>query len=249
MPSILDAPTYLSHLKLASRHLLCAFRSDRVSSQQFIFDMRHQIAVNLACILWAHLSSFPSPNRSAVQQLLRDFCHFMQRRDSEDADDTIQHLLRCLKLHLGHSDHTEMVNLSETCYLPCCHLLVKAHPRRSAKALVWLGKAWMLLGYLRLRLAAPPVGIDPATKHQFKARHLSFSLAFDMKPELAIRQDIQSIPGGFDETEKIEDLSNNIDLIKGRVAILNKQTVARPEPSQYQELCHCLHQYLTSQGA
>ena len=249
MPSILDAPCFLRHLKLASRHLLCAFRSHRVSSQQFIFDMRYQIAVSLACILWAHLSSFPSTSRSAIQQLLRDFCRFMQSRDSEDADDTMQHVLRCLTLHLGHSDHAEMVTLSETCYLPCCHLLVKAHPLRSARALVCLGKAWVLLGYLRMRLAIPPVGVDPATKQQFKARHLSFTLASDMRPELAIRKDIQSIAGGFDETEKIEELSNTIHMIEAQVAILNEQTVARPEPSQYQELCHCLHQYLASQGA
>ena len=48
------------------------------------------------------------------------------------------------------------------------------------------GKAWAMLGMLRLHLAAPPAGADPAGKFVLKAAHLERVLQQDVFPEAQV---------------------------------------------------------------
>lgn len=49
------------------------------------------------------------------------------------------------------------------------------------------GRAWALLGLVRLHLAAPPPGADPAAKRAMKAAHLDARAAEELLPELQAR--------------------------------------------------------------
>lgn len=48
------------------------------------------------------------------------------------------------------------------------------------------GKAWAMLGMLRLHLAAPPAGADPAGKFVLKAAHLERVLTQNVSPEAQV---------------------------------------------------------------
>ena len=54
------------------------------------------------------------------------------------------------------------------------------------------GRAWALLGLLRLHLALPPAGADPAAKRALGAEHLDARLAEELLPELQVRMRLQS---------------------------------------------------------
>lgn len=49
------------------------------------------------------------------------------------------------------------------------------------------GRAWALLGLLRLHLALPPPGADPAAKRALKAAHLAALAEQELAPELQAR--------------------------------------------------------------
>ena len=49
------------------------------------------------------------------------------------------------------------------------------------------GSAWVMLGMLRLHLAAPPAGADPVGKYAFKKAHLERILSEDVMPETEVR--------------------------------------------------------------
>ena len=53
----------------------------------------------------------------------------------------------------------------------------------SAQEFKLRGKAWAMLGMLRLHLVAPPAGADPAGKYSLKATHLERILQQDILPE------------------------------------------------------------------
>lgn len=48
------------------------------------------------------------------------------------------------------------------------------------------GRAWVLLGMLRLHLAAPPAGADPVGKYAYKKAHFDRLLAEDVLPETQV---------------------------------------------------------------
>ncbi len=48
------------------------------------------------------------------------------------------------------------------------------------------GSAWVMLGMLRLHLAAPPVGTDPVGKYALKKVHIERRLTEDVLPETEV---------------------------------------------------------------
>ncbi len=48
------------------------------------------------------------------------------------------------------------------------------------------GSAWVMLGMLRLHLAAPPAGADPVGKYAFKKAHVERVLNEDVMPETEV---------------------------------------------------------------
>ncbi len=59
------------------------------------------------------------------------------------------------------------------------------------------GRVWTLLGLLRLHLAAPPPGADPAAKYALLRQHTLSLLSLRVEPELAVRRQYQRLPGGW----------------------------------------------------
>ena len=49
------------------------------------------------------------------------------------------------------------------------------------------GRAWCLLGTMRLHLVAPPHGLDPAAKHRVKRDHCLRIIHQELQPELEVR--------------------------------------------------------------
>ena len=50
------------------------------------------------------------------------------------------------------------------------------------------GTAWVMLGMLRLHLAAPPAGSDPVGKYAYKKAHFDRMLSEDVLPETQVSQ-------------------------------------------------------------
>lgn len=55
-----------------------------------------------------------------------------------------------------------------------------------AKEIRTRGSAWVMLGMLRLHLAAPPVGTDPVGKFALKKAHIERRLTDDVLPETEV---------------------------------------------------------------
>ena len=55
-----------------------------------------------------------------------------------------------------------------------------------AKEFQTRGSAWVMLGMLRLHLAAPPVGTDPVGKYALKKAHIERRLTDDVLPETEV---------------------------------------------------------------
>lgn len=66
-------------------------------------------------------------------------------------------------------------------------LQAAARQRAEADAALALrGRAWALVGLLRLQLVVPPLGIDPAGKHALKAHHLEQVVLAELQPEIQV---------------------------------------------------------------
>lgn len=61
--------------------------------------------------------------------------------------------------------------------------------------LVARGRVWALLGLLRLHLAVPPPGADPAAKYALLRQHMLGLLRLRVEPELVVRRQYQALPG------------------------------------------------------
>lgn len=102
--------------------------------------------------------------------------------------------------------------------------------------IVNIGKAWILLGALRLHLVLPPPGIDPAGKVAFKHQHTVSWVQEQLEPELEARSRFQNFPGGLDESTNMRTLQMEIDSRLKIASALEMRCVARPMPSRYQEV-------------
>lgn len=108
---------------------------------------------------------------------------------------------------LQSSSHATFKRLLQPLLLPCLQIILaykqdskqaqpaaQSHPtpHRPAQAaetcqgMQARGKAWVLLGMLRLHLAAPPAGADPVGKYAYKKAHFDRLLAEDVLPETQV---------------------------------------------------------------
>lgn len=121
-------------------------------------------------------------------------------RSGDGTSTELSHLLQT-------SSHTTFKQLLRPLLLPCLQaILAYKHdsqgaqpavqsppaPHRLAQAAEMChdmqerGRAWVLLGMLRLHLAAPPVGTDPVGKYTYKKAHFERLLAEDVLPETQV---------------------------------------------------------------
>lgn len=100
-----------------------------------------------------------------------------------------------LEAALSHSTHAALRAQLQPLLLPCASTLIhtlerqlptpfsdsatapSTAPLRPSELLGPHGRVWLLLGSLRLQLAAPPRGVDPAGKYLLQARHLQKHMA------------------------------------------------------------------------
>ncbi|EFJ44763.1 hypothetical protein VOLCADRAFT_121252, partial [Volvox carteri f. nagariensis] len=98
---------------------------------------------------------------------------------------------------LVHSNHAVLRQLLQPVVLPavttvaeglqlCMTAACAGSVRRTARdaELARRGRAWVLVGLLRLHLVVPPPGIDPAGKYALKRRHLEGIVVHELQPEI-----------------------------------------------------------------
>ena len=110
------------------------------------------------------------------------------------------------------------------------------------------GRTWLLLGVLRLHLASPPRGIDPAGKYLLAARHLRRSVAAHVDVEAAVRRGMRLLPGGHDESPQLAELAAERSEAVAALAVAAARVVPRPEPSQYSALASDVAGFVGSLG-
>lgn len=111
-----------------------------------------------------------------------------------------------------------------------------------------IGKAWALLGCLRLQLTLPSRGLDPSGRASFKLHHIKQNLEHQITPELKARIKVQNVPGGWSESQPIDFLKNKYNVDTARVMKLKEKCVLRPTPSQYRQLQEELKRFMANLG-
>ena len=104
------------------------------------------------------------------------------------------------------SSHSTFKQLLQQLLLPCLHAILahKQDPKQAEAAAAEVaphklagtaetlhdmrqrGSAWVMLGVLRLHLAAPPAGADPVGKYAYKKAHFDRMLSEDVLPETQV---------------------------------------------------------------
>ena len=100
------------------------------------------------------------------------------------------------------SNHRRLQAVAETLLMPCLESVAQglaaaappqpqpggqqSLPQAAAPAAALRGQAWLLLGLLRLQLAAPPAGTDPAGKYVLKQAHAERRLQEEVLPEMKV---------------------------------------------------------------
>ncbi|GIL72549.1 hypothetical protein Vretifemale_2893, partial [Volvox reticuliferus] len=117
-------------------------------------------------------------------------------------------------------------------------VLYSAAQRRVARdnELALRGRAWMLVGLLRLQLVVPPAGIDPAGKYALKRRHLEGHIIHDLQPEILVRKTLQDLPGGPSEVAHLDELMQRRAEAVSQAETTAGRCVPRPQPSSYASL-------------
>lgn len=154
-----------------------------------------------------HVVSFCSVARPVVGHLVGQNKNInpynLQLVDCRPADAVME-----LTQLLHSSSHSTLKQLLQPLLLPCLNTILSSAPDLSPAAsssrsagshqgsntgpstaadeFQTCGSAWVMLGMLRLHLAAPPAGADPVGKYAFKKAHLERRLAEDVLPETEV---------------------------------------------------------------
>ena len=120
---------------------------------------------------------------------------------------SVDALIRELTQLLQTSSHATLQHLLQQLLMPCIQTVSaftqfpstaqpsKAHsaiPERvsegheASEDMLQRGRAWVMLGMLRLHLAAPPVGADPVGKYAYKKAHYDCMLTEHVQPETRV---------------------------------------------------------------
>ncbi|MEW5303413.1 MAG: hypothetical protein WDW36_006109 [Sanguina aurantia] len=163
---------------------------------------------------------------------------------------------------LSGSSHAVLLSLLQPVLLPCVVTLTECvsaglvlsrttssplHPTPALESLH--GRAWTLLGLLRLHLVAPPPGIDPAGKYSLKRDHLDSEIHGSIAPELQVRTQLQRLPGGPDEAPQLAALARARSARRAQRDRASAKCVPRPSPPQYQTLQRDVASFCSSLGS
>lgn len=95
-----------------------------------------------------------------------------------------QLLLPCLQIILVHKQDPSNSQPAAEEVAP--HRLANTAETETLLEMQQRGRAWVMLGMLRLHLAAPPAGADPVGKYAYKKAHFERMLSEDVLPETQV---------------------------------------------------------------
>ncbi|KAL0028971.1 hypothetical protein WJX77_009058 [Trebouxia sp. C0004] len=227
----------------------------------------HSLAVLLAQAILAHLPSIPEQvmqHRIAAvvkQLLLLPSAGKVNDRPADLTSELIQ--LLCS------SSHSTLKQLLQPLLLPCLDAIVafghglsqaasdpatsfqhaSAGQTAEAKEIQTRGSTWVMLGMLRLHLAAPPVGTDPVGKYALKKAHIERRLTDDVLPETEVRQQLQRLPGAPTQSSRLAALRSTAAELRQKAAEMEAKAVPRPDPPQYAPLWQNVQRFLVGLGS
>ena len=118
--------------------------------------------------------------------------------------------------------------------------------RRAAISWARLGRAWALVGLLRLRLLAPPLGLDPASLQTLERRAVEVRVTQGLLPEALACRAQESCPGGHPAaTHRRWCLEGLAAEARAHASELAAAAVQRPVPAQYPDLSRDVSRFLT----
>ncbi|GMH33343.1 hypothetical protein BSKO_01177 [Bryopsis sp. KO-2023] len=249
-PSIRDVPMKVEQLKMAARQLFrFCVPSGRLQTDQMMSRMWESIAILFAQIVLAHLPSIDDGKKGSIQQMMAAFLEWASNGTSEsECWSDVESALATFKEIMQTSTHILFVQCLDTLVIPCFRLIIEKKCERESDVFK-LGRAWVLLGSLRLHLVLPSPGLDPAGKTAHKISHIRSLIKQQIDPDLRVRNQLQQLPGGWDETMNIETLGRRKDSELVRIADLESQCVLRPTPPQYTQIQRELQRFMNSLGS
>ncbi|GAB4814208.1 hypothetical protein N2152v2_001254 [Parachlorella kessleri] len=242
--AVADRTAAVLQLKLGARQLrrLAAAEAAHASDPLAIAAAEWAAAAAVAAAtLQAHLAAVDSgPLREKVAQalhwlvaircstatLLSVAPHQEQQQQYGVEDEAF---LRTVGSAFTACSHALLGNLVDSLLMPCLKGLL-----RGTAGLVARGQVWALLGLLRLHLAVPPPGTDPAAKYALLRQHTLSTLSLRLEPELSVRRQYQQLPaGGPDESTQIAALEARAGQLREAAERLEGRCVPRPVPPAY----------------
>ena len=228
---IADRSAKLLQLKLASRQL----REPRRAESRAHMEWKGCITV-LAVTLQAHVSSVPEGQERNDFSAGLDWLCRHRIRSSERSPVADDSFLCDMKKTITVCSHSVFKEMLGAVLLPCMQeLLLKSEEAvgGSADGLAIRGRAWALLGLARLHLTVPPAETDPAAKFELYGQHLLQSVHMWLEPELATRRQFHSLPGGPDESARIQELEEEVARRIQKAEELRTKATPRPSPPAY----------------
>jgi len=174
----------------------------------------HAVAATCNILCLPACMVLPCCDAQARQHFASSACAFFLRESVASQSDTLMccrpaDLTTELMQLLHSSSHSTLKQLLQPLLLPCLNAVVSSGHGQSqavdtasdpatsfqhasagqtaeAKEIPIRGSAWVMLGMLRLHLAAPPVGTDPVGKYALKKAHIEHRLTDDILPETEV---------------------------------------------------------------
>ncbi|KAH6554865.1 hypothetical protein KP509_1Z301100 [Ceratopteris richardii] len=193
-------------------------------------DVSHASAA-LCQLICSFAKSFESEN-SAQLHLLTTVLH---SGVVQECRSNIMNNIEQLKLLLRKSSDGNLVMLLDSHINICLDLLYSEFCCNSPKQDIHfdksfqsiLGRVWLLLGHVRIKLLLPNEAYDPALKYAFKLCALQEALA-EAKLELQVYEESDMIIKGGSTTGKYEGLRDRIQGLKDEIEYIASKCVYRP---------------------
>eukprot|EP00897_Mesotaenium_endlicherianum_P007207 jgi/Mesen1/6514/ME000332S05520 len=107
------------------------------------------------------------------------------------------------------------------------------------------GKAWLLIGVLRLHLVLPSDGVDPAAKYALKQHHLADKMSRILL-EIQVRRRVEELATGAHSTSEIDSLERQVASLRAEIERLSAKIVPRPSPPQFHALFEEVSRFLAA---
>eukprot|EP01018_Ginkgo_biloba_P038909 Gb_21123 [translate_table: standard] len=227
--AVKDHSIKLMQLRVASTHL---WRSSdwRTDICESFFSTA---SVLFQQIIISHTESFSKDDMQAIQSIL---C-LLHQNITKGKDGVDSQMLDRLQLLLKASKHEGLVNLIGSFIQPLMNNLYSncSMPVFLPDSLYKLGRVWLFLGGLRLRLLVNSSNIDPVRKFMLKYSQLSEKIS-QLELEIKVRQECENLTGLSSAQSEVQGKISEFQELKKELDKLASKVVYRPDPSRYKAL-------------